>query len=183
MFLIAFVIGQSSCGNNQKVAQLEQEISKLESTISALQAEKDTQILRAQEVYDFAVEALKLSEEIRVEYQRTLNFLPLNNNDDDEKIQNILIESSQIESDLKYLYAPPSTIDIKTSLLTERSLMFNIAIKVLASWTFLHEGNEASSTRYFDEAMALTKEYLTLSQKNEIDLINLKLQAEHDLGK
>jgi hypothetical protein len=178
VLMLVVILGMSSCNDGQRIAQLEQQNEELRQRI----LEHNSQ---AQELYDFATKALEYWEVIQKEYVNTQTFLFTIK---ETPSHDAGIEIAQIETRLlktgdriKLLYAPPDALKIKSSLLEEHALVIDVVRKAIGAWSSLDKGNQSDYNYFYREAVQLFIKYQSIYKKVELDLINLRLQAEHDL--
>lgn len=159
----------------------EEEIQVEEPTQTVVEAE-------ALERYDFAIEALEIWEEIKAISFDAFEILSALDDPipaDCSEVINLINRHYQLEYRLKWLYAPPDTLEMKDSLLQELDLINACIIRISVACNSRDEGNEVQYQRFTREAADLFAEFVGKeglgSRKIERDLINLRLQAEKDL--
>ena len=91
-----------------------------------------------------------------------------------------LVEITAVTESLEWLYAPPSAIEVKDSLLQECHFSVDHFNAILGCWQASERGDQYWFDNDYDEAHRIYEDEICPLQ-NRVRLINLKLQAEQDL--
>lgn len=194
-FLFAALPSFTACQTSiseEEIEELQNTITQLQSEIAELKqqnaefeeqlAEKDARISQAQELYDFVTKALGEWETMRRidnELLTLYNTLIGEGSLGDSEVNKVISILQQVEQNLKWLYAPPGAVKIKDSLLRQSDLTNSYFSNIMTAWA--NSSNQDTFMKYISEAHELCSEIGPVSKENERNLINLQLQAEHDL--
>jgi len=97
------------------------------------------------------------------------------------KISSWIVDN--VESPLKWLYAPASAVKTKSSLLEQYDILFRGSEYLYAAAICLDTGDSADAVRMGNAAFSiLNNEFRTSEKKNQQELIDLRLRAEKELG-
>ena len=146
----------------------------------------------AQQLYDFVTAAKTFHEKIEgsvlLEDFNTLVQLILDETPEDATEISTLIVNGSLSArgykeQFNWLYPPPTDeLEIFSSLIREGQLIQSCYSKLNLAWQKKKSRDELACVQYCEEARELFEKAISLRTQNRIDLDNLQLQAEHNLG-
>ncbi|MFC1872142.1 hypothetical protein ACFLYV_00260 [Chloroflexota bacterium] len=184
VFLLVQLLLLTSCADTQRMEFLETQIAEL-------QAEKEAQTEYSEEILEYVTQALNYQELLLQEY---INISLFDTNLEfpasleefqaggENSIANAQGQIWRLREEIKLSYSPPATLGTKESLLEETYILEDASYVAWRAWSQKSAGD---TDEYMDSSRELSKflrEFSLLQRKNEFDLLNIKLQAERDLG-
>jgi hypothetical protein len=160
-------------------------VTKIQTTTVISTADILTE--NAQELYDFATQALtewdimkSVDFDVQAILWQALAVDKQGNNTDLEPYSKVI---NEVEERLKWLYAPSAVLEVKSSLIEQCSLVQGLIEYTESIIYRLNEGNESLANELGQfVGDYLVEELYPLESENEMELINMQLQAQRDLN-